>query len=261
MKPIPKLMTLLVLAGSAAPAVAEEAKEPRRTRVGAGVQAVPSYPGSDAFSLRPLVDVSRTRGTKDYAFEAPDESFGFPVIRSGGFAVGPALGFEGSRSAKDVGAALPKVGFTVEAGAFVQYAFSESFRVRGELRQGIGGHKGLVGTVGGDYVARNGNDWLLSLGPRLTFADRKYHQAYFSVRPEDALPSGLPAYAAASGLSAIGAAAGYIKQLTPRWGIYSYAKYDRLVGDPADSPIVRSYGSSNQFSGGLALTYTFGRGL
>ena len=62
-------------------------------------------------------------------------------------------------------------------------------------------------------------------------------------------------------ISAVGAAAGYIKQLTPRWGIYSYARYDRLVGDAAASPIVRRFGSRDQISGGLALTYTFGRGL
>jgi outer membrane protein len=61
-------------------------------------------------------------------------------------------------------------------------------------------------------------------------------------------------------VQAVGVTAGYLRQLTPRWGIYSYAKYDRLVGDAADSPIVRQFGSRDQFSGGLALTYTFGGG-
>jgi outer membrane scaffolding protein for murein synthesis (MipA/OmpV family) len=208
-----------------------------------------------------LIEVARTRGTKEYEFEAPDESFGFPVFRSGGLAVGPALGIEGSRSAKDVGTSLPKVAFTFEAGAFAQYTISERFRVRAEVRKGLGGHEGVVGSVGADYIARDGNEWLLSIGPRLTFADKKYHRAYFSVRPEDVLSSGLPAYSAGGGLSAVGATAGFIKQLTPRWGIYGYGKYDRLVDDPAASPIVQSYGSKNQLSGGLALTYTFGRGL
>jgi outer membrane protein len=243
----------------AAPAFAQDDEEPRRTRIGLGAQLVPSYPGSDSVSVRPLVDVARARGDEPFAFEAPDESFGFSLVRAGGFAFGPAIGFEGSRKAKEVGADLPKVGFSVEAGAFAQYALSDSFRVRMEVRKGLSGHKGVIANLGADFVARDKDEWLFSIGPRLTIADRKYHRAYFSVAPEDSVASGLPAYSAGGGILAAGATAGFLRQLNSRWGLYSYAKYDRLVGDAADSPIVRHHGSKNQFSGGLGLTYTFGR--
>ena len=53
----------------------------------------------------------------------------------------------------------------------------------------------------------------------------------------------------------IGLTASFLTQLGPSWGIYTYAKYDRLVGDAADSPLVTQLGSRDQFSGGLALTY------
>jgi MipA family protein len=257
---IRSLAVVVAVCGPAA-AFAEEVKEPARTRVALGVQLVPSFPGSDKFSLRPLIDVARRRGEAEYEFEAPDESFGFSILRSGGFSVGPAIAIEGSRTAKEVGADLPKVGLTVEVGGFARYTFSKNVRVFGEVRKGLGGHEGLISTVGADYVSRKGNEWLLSLGPRITFADKRYHRAYLSVLPKDASNSGLAAYSAGGGISAVGAAAGYIKQLTPRWGIYSYAKYDRLVGDAAASPIVRRFGSKDQISGGVALTYTFGRGL
>ena len=36
--------------------------------------------------------------------------------------------------------------------------------------------------------------------------------------------------------------------------MYSYAKYDRLVGGAAQSRIVRLLGSGDQLSGGVALT-------
>lgn len=255
------LAALLIVGVAASPAIAQEKKEPRRTRVGLGVQLVPAFPGSDSVSPRPLVDVARTRGTEDYEFEAPDDSFGFPLLRRGGFAFGPALAIEGSRTAKDVGAQLPRVGFTVEAGAFGQYSFSKSFRVRAEMRRGLGGHRGLVANLGADYIAREGNAWLVSVGPRVTIANGRYHRAYFGVRPEDSVASGLPSFAAKGGLQALGATAGFTRQLTPRWGLYGYAKYDRLVDDAARSPIVRQLGSRDQLSGGLALTYTFGRGL
>ncbi|HET9638844.1 MAG TPA: MipA/OmpV family protein [Allosphingosinicella sp.] len=249
----------LLLAAWTAPAAAEEGKkEPRRTRVGVGAQFVPSYPGSDDHSLRPLVDVARSRGSKPFDFEAPDESFGPSLLKEGDFEFGPALNFEGSRKASDVGADLDKVPFTVEAGAFVQYALSPKFRLRTELRKGLGGHDGWIGQAGADFVARNGDDWLFSVGPRVTISDGRYHRAYFGVTGAESVRTGLAVYRPGGGVQAVGATAGFIKQLTRRFGLYSYAKYDRLVGDAADSPIVRVHGSRDQFSGGLALTYTWG---
>lgn len=242
----------------AVPALAQETEEPRKVRISLGAQAVPSYPGSDKFSIRPLFDVSAARGDDLYEFEAPDESFGFSILRSGDLSVGPSLNLEGSRTASDVGADLTKVGFTVEAGAFAQYALSDSFRLRAEVRRGLGGHEGWIGNIGADFVAREGNDWLLSAGPRVTLVDRNYSNAYFSVTPEDSATSGLPVYSADGGIQSVGATVGYLRQFSARWGIYSYAKYDRLVGDAANSPIVLQYGSRDQFSGGLALSYTFG---
>jgi outer membrane protein len=253
-------LLLSQLTATAAAAEDGEKKPPRRFRAGLGPQFVPAYPGADKLSLRPLVDVSLSRGNKPFDFEAPDESAGLPLIKSGGLEIGPALSFEGSRKAEDVGAALDKVPFTVEAGAFVQYAFGPSFRIRTELRRGVGGHDGWTGQAGADYVARDGDDWLVSIGPRVTFSDARYHRAYFGVTPAESARTGLAAYRPGGGIQALGATAGFIKQLDKRFGLYGYAKYDRLVGDSADSPVVRTYGSRDQFSGGLALTYTWGGG-
>ncbi|HLL29942.1 MAG TPA: MipA/OmpV family protein, partial [Allosphingosinicella sp.] len=238
----------------------EEKKEPRRIRVGLGGQFVPPYPGADKVSLSPLVDISRSRGSKPFGFEAPDESFGPSLIKAGGLELGPALNLQGSRTAKEVGAALDKVGFTFEAGAFVQYAFSSKFRIRTEARKGLGGHEGWTGQAGADFVARDGDDWLFSIGPRVTWSDARYHRAYFGVTPAESVRTGLAAYRPGGGVQAVGATAGFLKQLSKRFGIYSYAKYDRLVGDAGRSPVVRTYGSRDQLSGGLALTYTFGGG-
>jgi outer membrane protein len=241
-----------------AAASAQEDDRPVRTRVGLGPQLVRSYPGSDRISVRPLVDVSRARGDDPFVFEAADESAGFALWQRNGFAFGPAIGFEGSRTARDVGAPVRKVGFTVEAGGFVQYALAPALRVRGEVRQGIGGHKGLIGSVGADYVARDGDRWLFSLGPRLTLASDRYQRAYFGVSGADAAATGLRPFMAGGGVQAVGATAGLARQFGPRWGVIGYAKYDRLVGDAARSPVVRSFGSRDQLSGGVALTYTFG---
>jgi outer membrane protein len=259
----PIALALLAASIAATPAHAQDAAPdaPRRTRIGLGPQLVPSYPGSDSISVRPFVDVSRTTGDTPFAFEAPDESTGFAVLRNGAFQFGPAIGFEGRRRSRDVGGRLPSVGTTVELGGFVQYALAEALRVRLEVRQGIGGHKGLIGVVGGDYIARDADRWLFSVGPRVTLSSARYNRAYFGVAPVDAVRSGLPAFDADGGVQAVGATAGALRQLTPRWGVSGYAKYDRLVSDAGRSPVVRAFGSRNQLSGGLALTYTFGSGV
>ncbi|TPG12995.1 MipA/OmpV family protein [Sphingomonas oligophenolica] len=259
------LVALLATVASVVPAAAQAADQdhdaPYRTRVGLGPQIVPSFPGADTVRVQPFFDFVRARGDEPFAFEAPDESIGFAVLTLDRLSVGPVLGFEGRRRSSDVGGRLPAVGSTVEIGGFVQYQLAPAARLRTEVRQGIGGHRGLIADISADYVARRGDAWLFSLGPRVTITNERYERAYFGVSPSAAAASGLRAFAAGGGIESIGATAGFVRQFTPRWGIYSYAKYERLVGDPARSPIVARYGSKNQASAGLALTYTFGRGV
>jgi MipA family protein len=230
---------------------------PRRTRVTLGPQLVPNHPGAKGVVVRPFFNFDRARGDDPFVFEAPDESPGFSLWSSGPFSVGPALGFQGRRRSRNVGGTLPDVGFTVEAGGFAQYQITPAVRARGEVRQGLGGHRGLVGVVSVDWVARDGDDWLVSIGPRLTLANGRYHRAYFGVGPAAATPA-LPAFAPDGGIQAAGAAASTLRQITPRWGLNGYVKYDRLVGDAARSPVTRRFGSRDQVSGGVALSYIFG---
>lgn len=246
----------LLCVGVPTAALAQEIREPRRTRIAAGPQLVPSYPGAKGVVVRPFFDLARARGDTPFEFEAADESSGFSVLRSNGFAVGPALNFEGSRRTREV-PGVPRVGFTVEAGGFVEYSFAAPVRARFELRQGIGGHKGMIGQGGVDYIARDRDDWLFAIGPRVSFSNGKYQRAYFGVPAESVSGSGLPAYRPSGGVHAVGATTSYLKQLTPRWGIYAYGKYDRLIDDAGRSPILRTIGSRDQWSGGLSATYTF----
>jgi outer membrane protein len=149
------------------------------------------------------------------------------------------------------------VSTTVEVGGFVQYQASESIRLRGDLRKGIGGHDGLVGSFGADYVWRDGDKYVLSIGPRVLASDGRFQRAYFGVDNAAALATGLPAYRPDGGVYAVAATSGLSYQFDSRFGLFGYARYERLVGDAADSPIIREYGSRNQLAGGLGLNYTF----
>jgi outer membrane protein len=222
-----------------------------------GPQLVPNHPGAKGVAVRPFVNVDRARGDDPFGFEAPDEPAGFSAVTRGALTIGPVLGFQGRRRSRDVGGTLPDVGFTVEPGGFVQYQLTPGLRARAELRRGLGGHRGLVGVLSMDWVSRDRDAWLVSIGPRLTLANSRYHHSYFGANPAAATPA-LPAFAPGGGVQAVGATAGAIRQITRHWGLTGFVKYDRLVGDAERSPVTRRFGSPNQVSGGLALTYTFG---
>lgn len=246
----------------ALPAQAQDAKpkkEPLRVRVGVGAQIVPKFPGSNDTHISPFPDFAITRGSKPFEFEAPDEPFGFTVVRAGKIEFGPAITFQGKRRRIDTGAPMDEVGFSLEAGGFAQVWIAPRLRVRIEGRRGLSGHRAWVGSVGADYVVRDGDKYVFSIGPRVNLSDSKYQAAYFGVNPGEAARTGLAIYRPKGGVHSVGAIAGANYQLGGRWGLVAYARYDRLVGDAADSPFIAAYGSRDQVSGGLGLTYTFGK--
>lgn len=254
-------MKALLLAGAAAlsfssPAVAQDNRD-IRVRVGLGGELKPKFIGSDEVEFGPLWDIDIARGTNPFAFEAPDDSFGIRLFSKGGFTFGPAANIEWKRKESDIGAPVGKVKTTAEVGAFADYLPSETIRLRAELRQGVNGHEGLVGSFGADRIWRDGDRYVFSIGPRVLFSDAKYQRAYFGVDNAAALASGLPAYRPSGGIHAVAAASGLSYQFNPRFGAFGFARYERLVGDAAKSPIVRELGSRNQLSAGVGLNYTF----
>jgi outer membrane protein len=249
----------LVPAWTVASAQESSAPENRdlRVRLGLGAQVRPEFYGGDKTEVAPLWEFDIARGDDQFSFEAPDDSFAIDLVSDSGFSFGPAVNLERSRKNKDVGANVGKVKATIEAGAFAQYDVSENFRTRLEVRQGIGGHEGLVGSAGADMVWRDGDNYVFSVGPRLLFSNARYQRAFFGVTPAAALATGLPAYQPDGGIHAAAATSGLVYQFTKEFGMFGFARYERLVGDAAKSPIVRQLGSRNQASAGLGLTYTF----
>lgn len=248
------------LALAAAPASAQDEGRGYTITIGAGAQTYPKYPGADSYGINPLPIFGFRREGTPMPFQAQDDSIGLGVLgHDSAFNFGPAISFENKRDEDDVGAPVGDVGLTVEVGGFVEVFPVRNFRIRAELRQGIGGHDGLVGDLGADFVIRDEDSYIFSIGPRARWADNDFHDAYFGV-PVAIPASGLAAYDPGSGFYAIGAMAGLTYKLGRNWGLRGYVGYDRLIGDAADSPIVRLFGSRDQFSGGAGLFFEFNIG-
>jgi len=243
---------------AAAPASAQDGGGGHTITLGGGAQTYPKFPGADSYGINVLPIFGFRREGAPMPFEAPDDGFGLGILgRDSAVNFGPAIRFQNKREQDDVGAAVGDVGFTVEVGGFVEVLPAENFRLRAELRQGLGGHEGLVGDLGADFVIRDDDTYIFSIGPRARWADNDFHDAYFGVTPAVAGLTGLPAYDPNGGIYAYGAVAGLTWKLGRNWGLQAYVGYDRLVGDAADSPIVRAFGSRDQFSGGGGLFIEF----
>jgi outer membrane protein len=266
MHTIARAATGLAIAAAAClngpPATAQKTEssssDERLVTIGLGPQLTPAYPGASGVKLGPRPSLGIRRPGDPIAFDAPDQGAGFGILgHSQGFDFGPAVRLRFKRDDKDVGAPVGNVGFTAEVGGFVQGWLTQNFRLRAEARKGIGGHKGWAGDLSADAVIRDGDRTIFSLGPRLRLADDRFHRAYFGVTPAVAARTGLAAFDPGGGIYAVGAVAGLRHQFSPVWGMNAYGGYDRLVRDAAASPIVRRFGSRDQFSVGLGLTYTF----
>lgn len=249
---------IALLAASPAAAQDNEAPRGRIVTIGIGPAVAPQYPGADSYAIGPFPIFGLRRPGQPIPYESADDGAGFDVLRYDSVInFGPAVRLQAKRDEDDVGAAVGNVGFTVEVGGFVQLMPSRNFRLRAEVRRGIGGHKAWVGSLGADAIFRDDQNTIFSVGPRVRWADNRYNDRYFGVTPAVAGVTGLAALDPDGGVYAVGGVANLTHRLGRNWGMQAYAGYDRLVGDAADSPIVRAFGSRDQFSGGAGVWIEF----
>lgn len=245
---------------AAAPASAQDEGESRGwlVTIGAGPQFYSRYPGAEDYGLYPMPIFGLRRPGDPLPVKTPDQGFGFGLLgHDSVFNFGPAIQLVNKRDPEDVGAPVAEVDVSVELGGFASVYVQPWLRLRVEGRKAVTGHDGWNGDIAADFVIRSGDTTVFTAGPRARIADDRYHRAYFGVSPADALATGLPAYAPGGGVYAYGANASITHQFSPSVGLYAYAGYDRLVGDAADSPLLQAFGSRDQYSAGIGLSYTF----
>jgi outer membrane protein len=219
----------------------------------------PRFAGSDRQSVFGYPSVSFRRAGEAPRFSAPDDSLDYAVYDSATFRAGPVLNYRAGRyTGQDhrlIG--LDDVRWTVEPGVFLEYWAAPWLRARAELRHGMRGYEGFVADLGLDLVHRTGA-LTLAAGPRLTLGDSDYTRNLYGITFREATLNGLLLpYRPGGGATSVGAAASLGYQWSEAWTTTVFGGYRRLVGDPADSPIVRVIGSPNQFEAGVSLSYAF----
>lgn len=221
--------------------------------------ATPEFPGakSYAFAFRPIVDIHDPNAKEWVAL--PEDAFSFTLYQTGNFRMGLAGDYLLDRNHRDDSAlrGLRDINYTLELGGFAEYYPLPFLRTRVELLQGITGAEGFVANLMADYIYRPDFQWQYTVGPRLRFADTQYESTFFSINSAESITSGLPPYHASGGLSTAGVDATVRYNVNERFSVRAFVDYERLVGDGANSPLVKFRGSDDQFEFGIGASYTF----
>lgn len=250
----------LALLLSAAPAaVAEERSTDQYVfDAGIGVMAKPRYPGSDEVIAVPFPIISVGKFFIPGVGDVIDSD-----ARVKRFSLYPSFNFNGRRESSDSNEleGMKDVDWALEVGLGAAYRH-DWLRGFVEVRQGFNGYSGQVAEFGVDFIATPTEDLEVMVGPRAGWGSDDYMKTYFGItqKEADASPVYNNAYDADAGFNTLGIAATASYDLTEDVTFHLRGGWDRLIGDAADSPIVKE-GSENQFYGGAGLSYEFGFSL
>lgn len=210
------------------------------------------------FTGRPIIDI-HAAGEREW-LTLPNDAFSLTLYQTGNFRAGAAGDYLNDRTHNGDQAAtrgLNDIDYTLELGGFAEYYPVPFLRTRVELLQGVTGADGFAANLMADFLYSPTPLWLFTVGPRLQIVDGRFQSTFFSVSEAEHIASGLMTYHAAGGINSAGADATARYNLTEQFSIRAFGEWDRLVGDAADSPIVKLRGSADQFQVGLGAAYKF----
>jgi MipA family protein len=228
--------------------------------IGAEGRYEPVFQGSkkDGWWPYPIFAVRRFGAPEP--FRGPRDGAGIGLIGDNTFQFGPVGVLKGPRLQKFDPPALQGLGnipWVLELGVFAEYWMVPWLRTRAEVRQGFGGHHGIVSDIFVDAVVPVGRQWTFSGGPRITLASTPATSRYFSIDAVQSVGSGLPIFDAKGGVRSYGAGTQARYSWTPQFATHAFLEYERLTGDAASSPLVAQRGTANQLTIGVGATTSF----
>lgn len=227
--------------------------------IGAEGAYKPDFEGASASMLSPVPIIYVRRAGSADNFRSPRDNASIALIDFGDLRAGPAAKFVSARNQSSNSAlyGLGDVNAAFELGGFIEYFPVDWFRLRNEIRAGLGGHHGVVSDFSADFIVPVTRALTISAGPRFTWESTAATSPYFSINEAQAMASGLSVFDAKGGAHSAGVGAQVKYRINPQWEVHSYVEYERLLGDAAKSPLVTVRGSANQTTVGIGASYSF----
>lgn len=225
-----------------------------RVTAGAGVGVLPDYVGADSYRALPLPFVDARKGR---FFASVLEGVGWEVFRSEHWRVAPAVSYAGGRDDEGALSDFDQVDGGAMAGILITWR-DGPWVVDADLGAPVSGD--LEGwRARGNLLYRSpvGERWSFAAGPGVSWASEDWNEVLFQVSPEDSARSGIATYQPDGDYLDAHFSGRLSYRLSHRWSVSLMARYTRLLGDAADSPIVDDEGDAHQWFGGALVSYRF----
>jgi MipA family protein len=247
--------------GAGGEALPESQPKAKGTQVqlGLGAGVAPDYEGSDEYKGVPLLFARVDWASGMFLHFEAGSGLRVNLVPSPNWRLGPVLKYIPARDNVDDKRVdnLKDVDAAVMLGGFAGYDFGRWSTFVQLVQDVSGSNDGYVATLGVSYAIPVSDQLLVAFSATTNYASGDYMSTYFGIDAGDSARSGLKTYNANSGFKDVG-----VGVLVQYWawgniGLRFRAGYVLLVGDAADSPIVKDVGDENQVFGGLMVTYRF----
>lgn len=195
---------------------------------GVGVKYSPEFMGSDNLKAAPWLILKNADADADR--DLPD-----------GLSVAPSLNYVSKRDAGDYDdlRGMDDIGYAGEVGFKLSWRTGDMTSY-GALRQGFGGHHGVVGEVGAKYRVEYNDKLTLWTGGELGLGSSDFTNTYFGVSSAESARSGKRAYDPEGGAYVARLTLEARYELMPDTALMGRISYGRLIGDVGDSPVVEN---------------------
>jgi outer membrane protein len=221
--------------------------------LGAGVGYAPTYEGSDkdeAFTV-PVVNVDYKDGL---FFGNVRNGIGSYPLRGENYKLGASIGYAVGRDESDDRENLDGMG-DVEASLTANLLGSYDLgmmEVSGKLSTAVSGDYGTTAEVNAGMRYPLAEKVMLNGSVGTVIADEEHMSNRFGVSSSQSARSGYSQYDAGAGIKSVGFSVGATYRITEKWSTNLTLKGDQLIGDAADSPVVK-----NDFVPAVFLTSSY----
>ncbi len=233
---------------------------------GVGVGILPDYVGSDDYIVGAAPFGRYNFGKTNRYLELIATELSANVLNHPYWRLGPAANYRFGRDdvADAVVDKMEKIDDTVELGVIGGVEFISKTEPRKRFIALAEFLHDVAGGYDGYLVSLNARFWYpllkvldFTFGAGATYGSDNYMSTYFGVSQNDSQRSGLPVYDADGGIRDFQITPGIVIHFSYNWHLGIGLRYQRLLSDAADSPVVDDRGSANQFITGLALAYSW----
>jgi outer membrane protein len=241
---------------------AENPRDAWDVTLGIGAGYEPDYEGATSHSVDPLPYFDITwydADGHDRTFLNVDDGLGIYAISTGTFRLGPLITWREGRH-EDWSSDLRGLGnadSSFQAGAIAEYQLHECCYVFIKGRHDIATDNGTFVDLGGELNAPLANSLYLNVRATTTWASRSGMEPLFGITPTQSAASGLARYSPSSGMRDVQVQPSLIYDIDGHWAVAGRVKYERLLDQAADSPLIKTHGSADQYAVELQILYHF----